>query len=196
MTTQGGSAAIAGVLTPQGRALPGDAEKLKSALGWEPPIELETNAPSRNKLASEPVLDHQCWQAAFRAWRQAGWILIPLIVKKLSYFWLSVDQLAWTGSFPPFQRMARAGGVLAYWGIFALAISGWCSLHVRKLDLARVCLLYGAAVTIAHLPFTMNTRYRIPFMDPMLVVLSGGAVATWMARRLAPGIARPVEPDV
>jgi hypothetical protein len=58
--------ALQGVVVPQARALPGDAEKLRAEVGWVPPVDIETNDPSRLELAAEPVLDRQCWAAAKR----------------------------------------------------------------------------------------------------------------------------------
>ena len=172
-STQGGFAAVAGVVIPQGRALPGDSEKLKSILGWVPPTELETNNPSRLRLAAEPVLDQQCWKAAQRVWRQSGWGLVPMTMEKLSYFWLSTDQLLWTEGFPRLQRIARAGGVIVYWALLSLSIAGWLQTRARNPELARFFLVYAVLVTIMHIPFNMNTRYRMLFIDPLIAVLAG-----------------------
>jgi 4-amino-4-deoxy-L-arabinose transferase-like glycosyltransferase len=177
-STHGGLDALEGVVTPQGRALPGDAEKLRTEVGWVPPIDVETNNLSRRALPEEPVLDRQCWTAAVRVWRTLGWGLIPVEMKKVSGFWLSTDQLLWTGSFPIRVRFARALGVVVYWAILGMAIFGWFQLHARNVRLARLFLIYVLFVTAMHLPFVMNTRLRMPFIDPLLAVLAGiGAFA-------------------
>jgi hypothetical protein len=180
-STQSGFAAVAGVLVPQGRGIPSDAEKLKEVLGWGLPGDLETNDAIRNRLPTEPVLDRKCWNVAVRTWRELAWGLVPLTLRKLSYFWLSTDQLFWTGSFPRLQRAARVGGVFAYWGLLALAVSGWFQLRIRRPVLAQMFFLYALLVTIAHVPFNMNTRYRIPFIDPLVAVLAGVGVAAFVA---------------
>ncbi len=172
-STHGGLDALEGVVTPQGRALPGDAEKLRAEVGWVPPIDVETNSRSRLYLPEEPVLDRQCWAAAMRAWRRLGWGLIPVETEKVSGFWLSTDQLLWTGSFPVRLRVARALGVLVYWAILGMAIFGWFQLQARNVRLARLFLIYVLFVTAMHLPFVMNTRLRMPFIDPLLAVLAG-----------------------
>lgn len=174
LSTVSGPTAAMGVLTPQGRALPGDSERLRSALGWVPPADLETNSASRDALGEESDLNRQAWKVTFGLWRQAGWRLVPLNLKKLSYFWLSTDQLFSTGSFRPAVRVARAAGVLVYWVILALGIGGWFRLRARSPALAHLLLFYALLVTVLHLPFNMNTRLRIPFIDPLLVVLAGG----------------------
>ncbi|MGH9690618.1 MAG: ArnT family glycosyltransferase [Candidatus Acidiferrales bacterium] len=172
-STHAGLDTVEGILTPQGRGLPGDAEKLRAALGWVPPVQIETNSPSRYELPAEPTLQRQAWHTAMRLWWQAGWGVVPLTLKKLSYFWLSTDQLLSTGSLPRLVRIARVGGVLAYWIALALAITGWFGLRTRHPMVAWSLLPYAVLVTIAHLPFAMNTRIRMPFIDPLVVVLAG-----------------------
>lgn len=182
-STQGGPAAATGIIEPQGRSQFGDAERIKDALGWVLPQVLETNDPSRLLLPSEPEIDRRSWQVAYRLWRESGWGLIPIGLKKVSYFWLSTDQIFWTRSFPSVQRSLRAMGVFAYWIILALAIVGWFSLRREKPALALVFLLYVLIITVMHLPFNMSTRYRIPLMDPLLVVLGAETIATLVDRR-------------
>jgi 4-amino-4-deoxy-L-arabinose transferase-like glycosyltransferase len=182
-STQGGPAAATGIIEPQGRSQVGDAERIKGALGWVLPQALETNDSSRQLLPGEPEIDRHSWQVAFRLWRESGWDLIPIGLKKLSYFWLSTDQVFWTTSFPISQRALRAIGVFAYWPILGLAVIGWFFLRREKPALAQVFLLYILLVTVLHLPFNMNTRYRIPLMDPLLVVLGAGTMATLVDRR-------------
>ena len=182
-STQGGPAAATGIIEPQGRSQFGDAERIKDALGWALPQVLETNDPSRLLLPGEPEIDRRSWQVAYHLWRASGWDLIPIGLKKVSYFWLSTDQIFWTKSFPSVQRTLRAMGVFAYWIILALAIIGWFSLRREKQALAQVFLLYVLLVTVLHLPFNMSTRYRIPLMDPLLVVLGAGTMATLVDRR-------------
>jgi len=193
-STHSGLDALEGVLTPQGRALPGDAEKLRAEVGWVPPLDVETNSPSRHDLPEEPVLDRQCWNATARVWRRVGWGLLPIEMKKISGFWLSTDQLLWTGSFPVRQRVARAAGVFAYWAILAMALLGWSQLRVRNVPLARTFLLYALFVTAMHLPFVMNTRLRMPLIDPLLAALAGlGALTLVSSVTAGPGnnIAEP-----
>jgi hypothetical protein len=172
-STHSGPDALEGVITPQGRALPGDAEKLRAEVGWVPPVDVETNAASRRNLPEEPALDRQCWEAAVNVWRRVGWGLLPIEIKKVSDFWLSTDQLLWTGSFPVRERFERGTGVVAYWGILAMALFGWFQLRARNVQLARIFLFYAALVTAMHAPFVMNTRLRMPFIDPLLAVLAG-----------------------
>jgi 4-amino-4-deoxy-L-arabinose transferase-like glycosyltransferase len=172
-STHAGLEAVEGLLNPQGRGLPGDAERLRAALGWVPPVQIETNSPSRYELPSEPILERQAWHTAMRLWWQTGWGLLPLALKKLSYFWLSTDQLFWTGSLPRLVRVARAGGVFAYWIALVLAITGWFRLRALRPTVAGVFLFYVLLVTLGHLPFNMNTRYRMAFADPLVAILAG-----------------------
>lgn len=188
-STQGGYAAIAGVLSPQGRAHPGEMDKVEAAVGLPLSAALETNAAIRLRLPAEPEIDRRCWHAAFHAWRLTGWRLVPLTLDKLAYFWLSTDQVFWTEAFSRTQRLARAMGVFAYWLVLALGVTGWLRLRSDKPELAQAFLMYAVLVTLLHVPFNMNTRYRITFMDPMLVILGGKAaiaqVQRWSGRNSA-----------
>ena len=92
---------------------------------------------------------------------------------KVSDFWLSTDQLTSTGSFGWTARISRLGGVLSYWVVLAFAVGGWFALRNERPDLASMFLMYAIGITILHLPLVMNTRLRIPLVDPLLVILCG-----------------------
>jgi 4-amino-4-deoxy-L-arabinose transferase-like glycosyltransferase len=183
LSTEGGPTAAMGILAPQGRARPGDSQRLLSALGWLPPVELETDNPSRLRLGDEADLDRQAWKVTLGLWRKTGWGLVPLTLEKLSYFWLSTDQLLSTDSFRPIVRAARSAGVVFYWALLALGIAGWFKLRALRPELAYIFLFYAILVTILHGPFNMNTRLRTPFIDPWLAVL-GGASLLFAAERM------------
>jgi len=176
LSTEGGPTAAMGILAPQGRALPGDSERLIAALGWLPPMQLETNDPSRLALGDEAVLNRRAWKVTLGLWRRAGWRLVPLTLEKLSYFWLSTDQLFSTESFRWIVRVARSTGVLFYWALLVLGIAGWFRLRASKPHLAHIILFYAILVTILHVPFNMNTRLRMPFIDPWLAVLAAAGL--------------------
>lgn len=183
-STQGGFAAIAGVLSPQGRTQTlGEMEKVEAAVGLRFLAGLETNASTHSRLPTEPEIDRRCWKAALHAWRQTGWGLVPLTLDKLSYFWLSTDQLFWTSSFSRSQRVLRATGVLAYWLVLTLGVTEWLRLRADRPALAQAFMMYAVLITLLHVPFNMNTRYRIVFMDPLLAVLAGSALVT-LGKRL------------
>jgi hypothetical protein len=175
-STLSGHDAVEGIVTPQGRALPGDGDKIKAAEGWLL-SDVETNAPSRLQLPSEAELNQKAWRAARDLWKQWRWRLLPLAFVKLSYFWLSIDQMLWTQSFSPRQRVFRWGGVLCYWVLLSLGIVGWFRTRRSAPVLARAFLLYAVLLTALHLPFPMITRLRIPFMDPLITILGGGFYA-------------------
>lgn len=183
LSSVGGPTAAMGILAPQGRARPGDSERLVAALGWLPPMQLETNDASRLRLTDEATLNRRAWRVTFHLWREEGWRLIPLNIEKLGYFWLSTDQLLSTDSFRFAVRVARWAGVLAYWALLALGIAGWFKLRAVKPELAHIVLFYAAVVTVLHVPFNMNTRLRMPFIDPWLATL-GGAGVLMVAQRM------------
>jgi 4-amino-4-deoxy-L-arabinose transferase-like glycosyltransferase len=178
-STEGGPDALHGVLAPQGRALPGDSEMFRAAVGWVPLADIETNDSRRLALGNEPDLDLQCRRAAVAIAMSKGWGLVPLTLGKLANFWLSTDQLFWTASFPLWGRLLRAGGVLAYLVILAMAIAGWFRLIPHQKRLAHMLLLYVSLVTLMHLPFVMSTRLRMPLIDPLLAALAGGGLTAF-----------------
>jgi 4-amino-4-deoxy-L-arabinose transferase-like glycosyltransferase len=183
LSTQGGFAAAAGILEPEGRSQVGDTQRVKGAIGWALPQELETNQPHRHELPAEPALDRLCWQVAFRVWRETGWELIPVTLRKLSYFWLSTDQIFSTTTFSPKMRMERAAGVLIYWTLLALGVWGWIQTRRVNPALAYLFLFYAVLVTILHVPFNMNTRYRVPLVDPLIAVLAGIGFIAILAKK-------------
>ena len=187
LSTEGGPTAAMGILAPQGRARPGDSERLIAALGWLPPMALETNDPSRLRLTDEATLNRKAWRVTMGLWRQTGWRLVPLTIEKLGYFWLSTDQLLSTDSFRTVVRVARSAGVVLYWALLALGIAGWFRLRAVMPQLAYAFLFYAVLVTILHVPFNMNTRLRMPFVDPWLAML-GGAGLLMAAERLGIGL--------
>lgn len=190
LSTQSGMNAVQGVLTPQGRVQGRDLQLLHRVVGWQAG-DLESDRPSRYQLAPEPDLNRRAWDQTFRLWRQENWRLIPLSLKKLGYFWLSTDQAFWTGSFSPRQRMARLGGALAQWILLGLAIAGWLRVRRAHARIAAFMLGYAVLVSLAHLPFIMTSRYRVPFLEPVLVLLAAGAISAW--RQAAAARPKPAE---
>jgi hypothetical protein len=174
-STLSGHDAVEGVVAPQGRALPGDSARIKAAEGWLL-SDIETNNPSRLRFPSEDRLNTEAWTSARHLWGEWRWRLVPLTFAKLSYFWLSLDQVLWTQSFSLPQRLLRCGGVLVYWGLLALAIGGWFRVWRSKPMLARAFLFYAIVLTALHLPFPMLTRLRIPLIDPLIIILGGAAL--------------------
>ena len=66
--------------------------------------------------------------------------------------------------------------MLFYWLLLALGIAGWFRLRRLRPELAHIFLFYAVLVTILHVPFNMNTRLRMPFIDPWLAVLGGSGL--------------------
>jgi cytochrome b561 len=122
-------------------------------------------------------LYRQAKYQAYLAWKSEGFHAFRLLTKKVCYFWLSTDQLLETASFPRSQRILRAAGVFFYWGTLAVAILGWLRLRTAAARIANLLLLYCIAATVLHLPFTMNTRLRVPLIDPILCILVGGELS-------------------
>lgn len=182
--TQGGLNALQGILAPQGRAQPGEAARVRAVSGWVAG-DLETNNASRIALGPEPRLDHRAWQEAWKAWKAAGWNIVPVELEKLGYFWLSTDQLFSTTDFPPLLRVLRAIAVFISWGGLLLALFGWRALARAHRREAWLLATYAAVITVIHLPFVMTSRYRIPFISPVVILLAGAGLLD-LYRRFRP----------
>ena len=173
-STHSGYAAAEGVLMPMGRAQPGEGDRMERVLNWGT-WDLERNDPARLRLPSEPELNRDAWRVARRLWRQQTWRLAPTVALKLSAFWLSLDQVFMTHSFSNKVRLVRWTGVAAYWTFLLLGITGWFRLRATNYRVADFLLVYALLVTLLHIPLVMNTRLRVPFVDPMLAILAAGA---------------------
>lgn len=175
-SSHGGINLLEGVLTPDGRAQNGESEIVRAAVGWLH-TDIEVNNPHRLLFPSEDQLDRQARVAAINAWKNLSWSSrLRILAVKIVDFWLSKDQLLDTGSFSSSQRKLRGAGVMTYWCVLALALIGWVNLFSSSRTAALVIAFYAVFVTSAHLPFVMNTRLRIPFIDPLLAILAGGGV--------------------
>lgn len=170
-STQTGINAVEGVLTPQGRTQPADTGDLLNGLNCC--AQLETNDDSRLSLPSEVEINKRALRLVPGLWMQQGWHAAPLLGRKVIDFWLSTDQLIDTRSFPIRERIIRVGGVLAYWVVLGLSACGWLVLRRLEHRLAVILLGYAVGFTALHLPFVMNTRLRIPLMEPLIVILCG-----------------------
>lgn len=173
-SSHGGINLLEGILTPEGRAQGSEIERFRATVGWTH-TDIEVNSTHRLQFPREDQLDMQARAAAIEAWKNLDWkSRLQLLTKKIVVFWLSTDQLFETSSFHPAQRMLRAGAVFVYWLVLAFAFRGCLKLFSLFKSQASAIVFYAAFVTAAHLPFVMNTRLRIPFLDPLLVVLAAG----------------------
>jgi hypothetical protein len=172
LSTQTGANMVQGVLTSQGRTQPGDTEKLNVAMGWSFQ-NLETNGTQRLSLPSEVELNRQAAQVVPHLWAQQSWKAIPLLARKVADFWLSTDQFLDITSLTVAQRSIRMLGVLAYLVVLGFAFRGIVHLCKTQPKVASLFILYAVGFTILHLPFVMNTRLRIPLMEPLIIILAG-----------------------
>src|SRR5437879_3216795 len=90
-STQTGFNTLQGLLMPAGpRSAGKDIDTLRAAAGWAP-HDVESNDPQRLALPWEPELNRRAWEVTRRLWKEKGWRLLPLMPRKLAYFWLSTD---------------------------------------------------------------------------------------------------------
>jgi Dolichyl-phosphate-mannose-protein mannosyltransferase len=173
-STHTGTNLLQGLITPDGRTQSGDTDRLKAAAGWTI-SDIETNSLRRTAFPPEPQLDHMATNAALA---QLGHVNpFALIARKLSYFWLSFDQLFRTQNLARDKRLVRVLGILVYWFLLAIGILGWRKVRLRYPHAALLFAVYALVVTVMHVPFVMSTRIRGPLIEPALVILGGVALA-------------------
>ena len=185
-STHGGANAVQGVVTTQGRTQTGDSERLLAAMGWTL-RDLETNDPVRLSLPSEVELNRNAIRVLPRLWKEQGWNAVPLLLRKIADFWLSTDQILDTKSLPTRERVLRGTGVVIYLLILSLAVRGLYRLSQTRPEIAAIFLVYVVGYTLLHLPLVMNTRLRIPLVEPLIVVLAG---AGWTSLPYVAGLLR------
>ncbi|MGO8791384.1 MAG: ArnT family glycosyltransferase [Terriglobia bacterium] len=169
--SQTGFNMVQGLITPEGRALPGDSKRLICAEGWKESDIETSDALRRHLYPDEGTLNSNTTRIALRMWRSAGIKAAPVIFKKFGYFWLETDQLL---SFAGRGVLVRRLGVAVWWAVLGCAIGGWLLLKGSNAAAARALLLYAALVTLLHVPFVMNTRLGAPFLAPLACVLFPG----------------------
>jgi len=126
---------VRGILDPQGRSR-GDRE-IKVILGWTHQ-EYEQNKHER-PFPSELIMDAQCRRVYAQLVKEWGWRLIPLHLAKLSWFWLSTDQLFDPGG-KGFNGLVRRLMAVAWWLWLFMAFYGFGAV---ALSVHWLILCYG-----------------------------------------------------
>lgn len=170
-STHTGMDLVEGFLEPEGRADAAQQQEIVHEAGWAMQG-LERDDYKRLFYPSEPMLNRQATSAALRLWRNAGWRGPRVIAEKLGCFWLSTDQLVSIDKFSFRTRLLRISGVVFYWVSFAMAAAGTRKLLRVDSRLAWTLILYVIVATGLHLAFAMNTRLRVPLVDPLICILA------------------------
>jgi hypothetical protein len=186
-STHTGMDLVEGILEPEGRADTAQQQQIIREVGWVMQG-LERDDYKRLLYPSEPVLNRQAMSAALRLWRNAGWRGPRVIAEKLGYFWLSTDQLVSIGKFSFRTRLLRIVGVIYYWFFLAVAVAGMRKLLRVDIRLAWTLILYLIVVTGLHLFFAMNTRLRVPLVDPLICIL---ATFAFLSAKIESSAVRP-----
>ena len=171
-STLSGWGLVLGIYSPQGRADSEEYLQIKKTLGWEQ-SEIETNGRDRLKFGPEIELNRQAVRFAARGWRQAGWAVPVVLMRKLADFWLSTDQLFSISTISFIQRTLRRSGVAVYWILLLCGALGLLRLYKFDPLLANTLLWYAIVSTLLYLPFAMNTRLRVSCIEPALCILAG-----------------------
>lgn len=101
-----------------------------------------------------------------------------LVARKLFYLWVPIGP-----SYRLHSRLYSGATLASYLGILPFALAGWWKLSQQAAAAAPLWLL-GGSVVLTCLVFSPQERFRIPVLDPVMIV---GASAALAAR----GKARP-----
>jgi len=176
-STHTGMDLVEGIIEPEGRADQQQQQQILREAGWQMQG-LERTDSLRLRYPSEPELNRQAMRAAVRLWRDAGWHGVKIILQKIGYFWLSTDQLVSISHFSRRVQLLRIAGVGFYWLSLAVAVAGMKKLLRVDVHLAHTLIIYVVIATGLHLLFAMNTRLRVPLVDPLICVLATYPFAT------------------
>jgi hypothetical protein len=182
-STQAGLNFLQGTVAPDGRIHGADWARLSSRLGY-PLQDIEVNTDARLALPSELDLNRIAARAALKELARTN--LFRLAADKLSYFWLSFDQVFETQEIQFDKRFVRLAGVFVYWFFLVLGLWGWRKCKEGNPNVARLFVIYAVVITFLHLPFVMSTRIRAPFVEPAIAILVGLAFAPPLPRREEP----------
>jgi 4-amino-4-deoxy-L-arabinose transferase-like glycosyltransferase len=192
LSTFGGYNLLRGLVEPQGRSQPGQADRVRRILGWDISV-YERNGRGRS-YPVETALDATARETWLRLVRLEPARFFEILPAKLSWFWLGSDILLHDNGLRREARLGRAAMVFVWWGYLLLAAFALARLW-RQGERGVFWLFVGwfALVTAAHLPFCMNTRLRLPFVDALVAILAARSVAsTRLGRRwLAPDDGAP-----
>jgi 4-amino-4-deoxy-L-arabinose transferase-like glycosyltransferase len=175
VSTESGAAALVSIVNPEARLMAGWDERMRQMLGYVVPNQLETNGPERLAIGSELDMNRRCWQAAREIGSEMSWTtLLRWTLVKWETYWLSTDQLFEPGRISKLNRALHVGAVMFYWALLTLACCGWWALKRTRPHIPAILLGYAILITVLHTPFVMNSRIRVPLVDPLIAVLAGG----------------------
>ncbi len=130
---------------------------------------------------SPEALEPFYWREAWRhiAERPLWWL--ALMARKLFYLWVPIGP-----SYTLHSRRYYVASLLSYGLLLPVSIAGVGRLWRRGPRAAAVWLLAGSTV-LPQLVFFPSERYRIPVLDPVLIVCA----AAWVAGHLTRSKLRP-----
>jgi hypothetical protein len=181
-STHTGMDLVEGIIEPEGRGDANQQQQIIREAGWVMQG-LEREDSRRLLYGSEPSLNRQALQAGIRLWRQSWSNNGRVILKKLGYFWLSTDQVISIENFSNRVRLLRMSGVVFYWFSLAMGAIGLRKLFRSDPSLAVTFAIYFSIATCLHLLFAMNTRLRVPLIDPLVCILMSFPILNDLGRR-------------
>jgi 4-amino-4-deoxy-L-arabinose transferase-like glycosyltransferase len=135
-------------------------------------LELRRQHPGASQEQLEPIF----YREAFRTIESAPVWWLTLLAKKFVYLWAPVGR-----SYTLHSRLYYVVTLVSYLLLLPFAVLGFVRLVRGPAQPWALWLLGFSAVALSVL-FICTERYRIPVIDPVLIVCA----ATWFASRTAP----------
>jgi len=135
-------------------------------------LEIRRQHPGASQEQLEPIF----YREAFRTIESAPVWWVTLLAKKFFYLWVPVGR-----SYTLHSRLYYAVTLVSYLLLLPFAVGGFVRLVRGPSQPWALWLLSFSAVALSIL-FICTERYRIPVIDPVLIVCA----ATWLASRAAP----------
>lgn len=138
-----------------------------------------TEAAEVSTEADSPIGRSRSWvRRAFRNVAEHPETFVRFTIRKLPQFWRP-----WLNPLM-YSSLAVFGSASYMIALFLLASVGILLLRRRHRWVFSVIVLWLIFVWLIHIPFHVGPRHRVPFSDPLLVVLSAFTVVTFLFRGL------------
>ncbi len=135
-------------------------------------LEIRRQHPGASQEQLEPIF----YREAFRTIESAPVWWVTLLAKKFFYLWVPVGR-----SYTLHSRLYYVVTLVSYMLLLPFAVGGFVRL-VRGPSQPWALWLLGFSAVALSVLFICTERYRIPVIDPVLIVCA----ATWFASRTAP----------
>jgi len=136
-------------------------------------------------MAARIDMAHRSFRARSRAWFQEGLRNIEadrggaarFAMRKAAVFWrpwLNPQEFRW-------QTVLFSGLILSLLEI--LAAAQLVSMRTNRRPLVLWIILFFVILWLTHIPYQVVMRFRVPFTDPLLIVLASACLGGWIEQK-------------